>query len=201
MTADIAERVRRSIVHPSIRSVRLIGSRANGDATSFSDWDFSVETDDFKTAAEALPTLAESLDPLAQLWDPLADIATYMVILSGPTKVDFLFVDQVAEHSPPHVVRRDTLADIDTHFWDWCLWLTSKVASGKNELVDEELSKMATHILQPMAIDRRPKGLREAVKAYLDARETHETRLGVQVQRELGTEVARVVEATTGRLA
>ena len=41
--------------HPAIHSVELIGSRARGDAGPLSDWDFEVETSDFRAVAEALP--------------------------------------------------------------------------------------------------------------------------------------------------
>jgi predicted nucleotidyltransferase len=201
LTNDLTERVLAAVRHPSINEVTLIGSRARGEATPLSDWDFRIDTDDFDEAAKVLPQLTEVLKPLARLWDPLAEIATYMLILPGPTKVDFLFTDQPSEHLPPPVPGTDNLISIDAHFWDWSLWLTSKIASGKTELVEKELDKMTEHILRPMGVTKRPATLLEATDLYLNARIDQESRWGVQVPQQLGLEVRRVVEATTGPIA
>jgi predicted nucleotidyltransferase len=202
MTTEIAVRVQDVLCsHPSIKAITLIGSRARGESTSLSDWDFSVETNDFDAAANILPELTKALDPLAQLWDPLCEVATYMLILPGPTKVDFLFLDQPGQHLPPPLVTAETLVSVDTHFWDWSLWLTSKLAAGKNELVEQELAKMTEHILHPMGITGRPTNLSEAVSAYLSARTRQEAKLGLKVPRTLGLEVERVVEAVSGPIA
>jgi hypothetical protein len=50
-----------------------------------------------------------------------------MLILAGPAKVDLLFGHP---HQPaaPWQVNASTLAGIDDHFWDWALWLRSKLA-------------------------------------------------------------------------
>ena len=187
------ERVREAVTrHPSVTSVELVGSRGRGDATRLSDWDFAVKTDDFASLREALPSLVAPIEPLATLWDPLAEQATYMLILRGPTKVDLIF-DEPFEPLPPYDVRRDSLLDIDAHFWDWCLWLTSKRAAGKMALVAEELSKMTTYILTPMGVRTVPSNLNDAVDLYLAVRGEQEERTGVAVPRELGAEVARVV--------
>ena len=187
------ERVRQAIaVHPSVRGVTLSGSRARGDATSLSDWDFEVETEDFASLKDALPSLIAPIEPLVTLWDPLADHATFMLILSGPTKVDLIFEEPVAP-LPPYDVRADNLQAIDAHFWDWCLWLTSKRASGKTDLLAEELTKMTNYILEPMGVRTSPSDLGAAVDLYLAARDEQETRTGVRVSRELGSQVARVV--------
>jgi len=39
---DVATAIPALVTHPSIRSVRLIGSRAEGRAHELSDWDFAV---------------------------------------------------------------------------------------------------------------------------------------------------------------
>jgi len=52
--------------HPHVESIRLVGSRARGDARDESDWDFRVEVNDFDAVASALPTLLSRLDPIAQ---------------------------------------------------------------------------------------------------------------------------------------
>jgi hypothetical protein len=179
--------------HPSVKVVTLVGSRARGDATPLSDWDFSVETDDFPALRDALPALVAPLAPLTTLWDRLADHATFMLILRGPTKVDLLFDDQPNATLPPYEVNASTLPTIDSHFWDWSLWLVSKQAKGKTDLVASELSKMTWYILSPMGIERTPGDLNEAVDLYLVARSEHEQRFGVHVDPELGSQVARVV--------
>ena len=77
--------------HPGIRAVELVGSRADGSATRLSDWDFVVVTDRFGEVARALPTLVAGLEPLAQQWDRISEYPCYMLMLSGPVKVDLIF--------------------------------------------------------------------------------------------------------------
>src|SRR5919197_3776568 len=85
----IANRIISSVApHPAVRSVELVGSRADGTATAFSDWDFGVEANDFAALADALPDLLSPLQPLAQQWDRLSPEWCWMLILAGPAKVD-----------------------------------------------------------------------------------------------------------------
>jgi hypothetical protein len=77
--------------HPAVKAVRLVGSRQRGDAGDLSDWDFQVDVVDFAAVAVDLPALVSPLRPLAQQWDRLSRQETYMLILSGVGKVDFLF--------------------------------------------------------------------------------------------------------------
>jgi hypothetical protein len=176
--------------HPAVRKVSFVGSRARGDATPFSDWDFRVETDDFPSLAPELPSLVEPLRPLVAQWDRLSDEQCYMLIVDGPQKVDFLF-DEPHAHEPPHVASAETLSAIDAHFWDWTLWLTSKVASGKDDVVRTELAKMTDHVLGPLGAGTPPKTLSEAVDVYLAVRDEHEQRFDVRVPREPGAQVVR----------
>ena len=175
--------------HPAVLSVRLVGSRAEGRETPLSDWDFAVETDDFPTVAEALHGLLEPLEPLAQQWDPLGVRRCWMAMLRGPVKVDLIFDEPQAE-SPPWAPGPETLEPIDRHFWDWTLWLASKRAAGKDELIGSELAKLHRHLLAPLGVGRPPGSIGEAVDAYLAARAAAEDRLGVRVPRELEDEVA-----------
>ena len=112
--------------HPHVRDARLVGSRARGDAHDFSDWDVAVGTDDFVAVAHDLPRLIASLLPLAQQWDPFADHACYMLLLPGVVKVDLLFLDQARAIAPAYAPSSETLAAIDTHFWDWIIWIEQK---------------------------------------------------------------------------
>lgn len=173
-----------------MRSVALVGSRARGDATEWSDWDFHVETDDFAALAADLPTLVAPLRPLVAQWDRLSDEQCYMLIVDGPTKIDFLF-DVPHEHEPPHTVSAETLSAIDAHFWDWTLWLASKVAKGRDDVVQSELEKMSGHLLRPLGVPEVPTSLLHASDVYLAARGEQERRFGVRAPRGLETQVVR----------
>ena len=172
-------------------AVTLIGSRAEGTATDSSDWDFAVEVDDFRAVDGALPSRLASLEPLAQQWDPLSEHWCYMLMLAGPTKVDLLFLAEPHQVEPPWVVSGETLEPIDRHFWDWFLWLSSKVAAGKSELVSAELDKMWRHLLGPLGIEEPPSTLDTALSSYLPARQAAEAELGVEVPRRLEREMRK----------
>ena len=92
-------------------------------------------------------------------------------MLAGPTKIDLLFPDEPHELEPPWEPTRENLAGIDDHFWDWMLWLRSKFASGKTELIASELDKMFAHLLEPLGVPRRPSSISDAIVAYRDARD------------------------------
>jgi hypothetical protein len=174
-----------------VTGVGLIGSRAEGTATDYSDWDFAVEVDDFRAVREALPSLLGSLEPLAQQWDPLSEHWCYMLMLAGPTKVDLLFIHEPHRLEPPWVVSAEALEAIDRHFWDWFLWLASKDAAGKRDLVSTELDKLWRHLLSPLGVARPPSTLARALKSYLRARQAAEAELGIEVPRVLEREVRK----------
>jgi hypothetical protein len=180
--------------HPLVSGVRLVGSRAGGEPTPLSDWDFAVETDDFDGLATELPRLAEELGAMAHGWDPLSqNETTYMAMLPGPTKVDFIF-NRPREPDPPWEVTGETLRAIDYHFWDWILWLAAKRARGKEELVAGQLEKMQEHLLGPLgAGPAAPASIQVAVERYLVARARQERRLDLTVSRRLQHEVLPVL--------
>jgi len=175
--------------------VELCGSRASGTAGRYSDWDFRVTTQDFGVFARELPALVRALDPLVEQWDRLSDEACYMLILRGPAKIDLIFPDVPHQHEPPWVVDPSTLGRIDAHFWDWVLWLTSKVDSGKESLVEAELTTMHDHLLAPMGIPAPIAWLRDAVEQYIAARDTWTQHFGVVIDRRVEYEVLPIVEA------
>ncbi len=179
--------------HPSVRRVELVGSRAAGTATPLSDWDFAVETSDLDTLARALPELVAPLEPLAQQWDPLGQHPTYMLMLRGPTKIDFIFSGEPMEERPPWQVSADTLAALDAHFWDWILWLAAKRARGRAELVSTELEKMHGFLLGPLGVEAVPATIEDAVDEYLAALDVAERRFGISLQRTLQHEVLRAL--------
>jgi hypothetical protein len=176
--------------HPAVASIELVGSRAEGRATAWSDWDFAVQARDFGAAAEALPGLLVSFEPLVQQWDPLSDQYCWMLILRGPEKVDLIFPDEPHAKERPWQPGPDTLAGIDDHFWDWMLWLKGKEAGGKAHVVAAELEKLFGHLLSPLGVAHRPASIVEAVDSYLDARSRAERRFGRVVSREVERAVA-----------
>lgn len=95
--------------------------------------------------------------PVVAQWDRLSPTWCYMLILAGPAKVDLLFG---YPHQPaaPWQVTASTLAGIDDHFWDWALWLRSKLAR-RDDLVAAELRKLHQHLLGPMGAARAPASL------------------------------------------
>ena len=178
--------------HSAVQSVRLVGSRADGRASEYSDWDFRVDTDDFAAVAPAMPSLCEPLAPLAQQWDRLSDTQCWMLIVLGPAKLDFIF-SEPHDHEPPWQPTPTNLVAVDAHFWDWILWLTSKVAAHKAELVRAELDKLFVHMLQPMGVGTAPQTLNDAVTRYVAARAQLEHAFGVEVARGLEQAVRPVV--------
>jgi hypothetical protein len=188
---DAASRVTRALEsHPAIAAVRLVGSRERGDAGELADWDFAVDTEDFEAVARDLPTLVSSLRPLSQQWDRLSRHETYMLMLRGPTKVDLLF-DEPHELEPRWEVSAETLEAVDSHFWDWILWIAAKHWVGKQELVEREFAKMSSHLLRPMGVEESPDTVEEAITVHASGRREQENRLGVAVSDELEREVRR----------
>jgi hypothetical protein len=176
--------------HPGVREIRLVGSRAEGRANERSDWDFMVDASDFTAVTDALPRLVEPLDPLVQQWDRLSLEHCWMLMLHGPTKVDLIFPHEPHALEPPWKVSAETLDGIEAHFWDWMLWLSSKDATGKHEVVTAELRKLFDHILAPIGVDHPPSSIAQAVAAYREGRARAEHRLGVAVSRDLETAIA-----------
>ena len=95
--------------HPAVERIELVGSRAEGRETRWSDWDFGVRTRDFPAIAEALPGLLAPLEAVVEQWDRLSEHQCWMLILRGPV-----------------MPSAENLGAIDAHLWDWLLWLRSK---------------------------------------------------------------------------
>jgi predicted nucleotidyltransferase len=174
----------------AIRSVRLVGSRAEGRAAPLSDWDFAVETTDFERAAASLPRIVAQLAPLGTFWDPLSRHQCFIAILPGPRKVDFIF-NELHQAQRPYVVDPETLAVMDVHFWDWTIWLVAKEACQHHEMVTNELRRMHAFLLGPLGVIGVPTTIVEAVHSYLDARIEGEKRYHVTVNPRLSTECLR----------
>jgi hypothetical protein len=177
--------------HPAVRSVEFAGSRSRGTHDEHSDWDFAVETSDFAALARDLPTLVAPLDPLGEQWEPMGHFPVYQVLLQGPTKIEYLFLDRAQEPVPPVTPSATTLAAIDTHFWDWIWWLATKTAAGRDELVSEHLPQLHRHLLQPLGVPTAPASISTAIDAYVARRGVLEGSHGVAVPRALEDEVRR----------
>ena len=193
---DLAASVRAALLpHRHIRAVELVGSRATGSSTPLSDWDFEVETDDFGAVARALPALVSALEPLAQQWDRISAYPCYMLMLTGPVKVDLIFPGEPYESLPPWTVSAETLDGIDQHFWDWILWLASKREKGKDDLIRRELEKMSEHLLRPLGVDAAPGSIEAALQGYRRARDEREREFGREVSRRREREVLPAVSS------
>jgi hypothetical protein len=84
---------------------------------------------------------------------------------------------------PPWQVSAATLHGIDDHFSDWMLWLHSKRAAGRHNVVASELGKLHEHLLGPLGVTAAPSTLGQAVTAYRTARDRRERQFGVRVPR------------------
>jgi hypothetical protein len=86
--SEIANVVR---AHPCVKSLKLTGSHAHGNATALSDWDFLVEVSNFNCLRKELPRLVAPFEPLTAQWDQLSDRQCYMLVVKGPAKIDLIF--------------------------------------------------------------------------------------------------------------
>jgi hypothetical protein len=177
--------------HPAVTDVKFAGSRSRGTHEQLSDWDFTVETSDFEALAQDLPALVAPLDPLGQQWEPMGHFPVYQVFLRGPTKIEYLFLDRSQDALPPLEPSGDTLRAINTHFWDWIWWLTTKASIGRSDLVAEHMPQLYTQLLQPMGISAVPETIESAVEAFVARRNALEQEFGISVDRALETEVRR----------
>ncbi len=173
--------------HPAVKSVKLIGSRARGEATRWSDWDFEIETDEIDTVDAALPELMAPLQPLYAFHDPLSHLYLYIMVLRGPVNVD-LFFKRDHEWDPPWQVNRENLYQVNGHFWNWIYWLAGKEARGLADLVQAELQKMFDFLLKPMGVSKVPESIGDAVRAFHIALREREKQFQVRLDRTLEEE-------------
>ena len=134
------------------------------------------------------------LEPLAAQWDRLVERAVYMLVLPGPVKVDLFPGEERREIEPSWEPTPANLAAVDTHFWDWTLWLGSKALHRRTDLVDEELRKLHHNLLGPLGVSDPPSTIDAAVTEYRRARDRLEHEWNISIGRELGDEVAGALE-------
>jgi hypothetical protein len=175
--------------HPAVDRVEFAGSRSRGTHEELSDWDFAVETSDFESLVRELPEIVAPLHPLSQQWEPMGSFPVYQVLLPGLTKIEYLFLDRSQDPRPPLRPGRDTLVAINTHFWDWIWWITTKAAAGRTDLVVEHLAQLHAQILEPMGISPAPTSIGSAVQVFVERRNALEGEFGLTVDRQLEREV------------
>ena len=167
--------------------VELAGSRARGTHEELSDWDYAVTTTDFAAVARDMPELVAPLEPLGEQWEPLGHFPVYQVLLRGPVKVEYLFLDERQEAAPPVTPSAETLVAIDNHFWDWIWWIATKASTGRDDLVAEHLPQLHAHLLRPMGARAAPRDINAAIRTFVARRAAFD----VAVPRELEAEVRR----------
>ena len=180
--------------HPSVRHVELAGSRSRGTHEELSDWDLAVTTPDFVAVERAMPVLVAPLHPLGEQWEPLGHFPVFQVLLRGPVKVEYLFLDHVQHPQPPLAPGKDTLPAIDTHFWDWIWWLATKAGTGHDDLVVEHLRQLHARLLRPLGVETVPASIGAAIELFVPRRDTLEQRYDVSIPRELENEVRMGIE-------
>jgi hypothetical protein len=180
--------------HPAVTGVAFAGSRSRGTHHELSDWDFAVTTPDFPAVAGDMPALVAPLEPLSEQWEPMGHFPVYQLLLRGPTKVEYLFLDETQEAMPALVPGPDTLAALNTHFWDWTWWIATKQAAGRDDLVAEHLPQLYGHLLRPLGIEAVPRDLDESISAFVARRDALEREFGVSVDRALEAEIRRGIE-------
>jgi hypothetical protein len=191
---DVVEVATRLLAgHPAVKRVEFAGSRSRGTHDELSDWDFAVETEDFDGLARDLPALVAPLHPLGRQWEPMGHFPVYQVLVRGPTKIEYLFLDHSQDPMPPLEPGRDTLAAIDNHFWDWIWWLATKASAGRSDLVAEHMPQLYAQLLRPMGVDAVPTSIHAAIEVFVARRDAVEDELGVSVDRALETEVRQGV--------
>ena len=175
--------------HPAVKHVELAGSRSRGTHEVLSDWDFAVTTADFASVARVMPALVAPMHPLGAQWEPMGHFPVYQVLLRGPTKVEYLFLDHSQGAIPAREPGPKTLAPIDTHFWDWIWWIATKASVGREDLVAEHLPQLFEHLLRPIGLTEAPAGIDAAITAFIGRRDELERKYGIRVSRALEDEV------------
>jgi predicted nucleotidyltransferase len=175
--------------HPVVDGVELAGSRSRGTHEELSDWDFAVTTSDFAAVAADMPALVAPLTPLGEQWEPLGHFPVYQVLLRGPIKVEYLFLEYSQGPAPPVTPSPATLLVIDNHFWDWIWWIATKASIGRDDLVAEHLRQLHEYLLRPMGVEAAPETIDAAIAEFLVRRDVLAQAYGLSVPRALETEV------------
>jgi hypothetical protein len=164
---DVEHRVRSVLSGMPSWQVSLVGSRARHDATPPSDWDFQIDAPDCTDLVASLPAVVREFGPLAAFWDPLSQRSVYMIVLSGPVKIDLFPCHEVRRPAPRWKPTATNLTDIDDQLWDWTLWLGGKSLRNQSPLVLSELNKMFDLLLASLGVDEVPEAISDAIQKLL----------------------------------
>jgi predicted nucleotidyltransferase len=175
--------------HPAVTGAEFAGSRSRGEHHELSDWDVAVQTSDFAAVARDMHALVAPLEPLGEQREPMGHLPVYQVMPRGPTKLEYLFLDESQEAMPAPQPGPDTLGAINTHFWDWIWWLITKDAAGRHDLMAEHTPPLHAHLLSPLGVESVPAGIDEAIAAFVARRDALERDYGVSVPRALEEEI------------
>ena len=187
---DLVAVARRLVTaHPAVTAAEFAGSRSRGEHHELSDWDVAVQTSDFAAVARDMHALVAPLEPIGEQWEPMGHFPVYQVMLRGPTKLEYLFLDESQEAMPTLVPGPDTLPAINNHFWDWIWWLISKDAAGRGDLVAEHMPQLHAHLLRPLGVAAVPDGIYAAIAAFVARRDALEREYGLTVPRALEDEI------------
>jgi hypothetical protein len=147
-----------------------------------------VTTSNFAAVARDLPALIAPL-PAWPAVGALRSRPVYQVLLPGPTKIEYLFLDQSQQAMPAPKPGPATLDAINTHFWDWIWWIATKAAIGRNDLVAEHLPQLFGRLLRPIGVTEPPADIAAAVDTFISRRDELERDDGIAVSRALEEEV------------
>src|SRR5215217_5980069 len=175
--------------HPAVDGVELAGSRSRGTHEELSDWDFAVTTSDFAAVARDLPALLAPLHPLGQQWEPRGHFPVYQLLLPGPTKIEYLFLDHSQQAMPAPTPGPATLEAINTHFWDWIWWIATKASIARTELAEVHLRQLFGYLLRPIGLLEPPADIQAAIERFVDRRDQLERDYDITVSRALEEEV------------
>ena len=185
----------RVLVSPPCRTnATYRGSRTRAIPCRTSDSSaLSTDIPNFCSSALRRATNASTADSMVAgtALMPMGHFPVYQVLLRGPTKIEYLFLDRSQDPLPPLEPSGDTLPAINTHFWDWIWWLATKSSVGRNDLVAENLPQLHAHLLRPMGVAIAPESIDAAIEAFVARRDALERDYGVSVPRPLEDEVRR----------
>ena len=129
----------------------------------------------------------------------MSHFPVYQVLLLGPTKIEYLFLDESQEPVPTREPSPESLESIDTHLWDWIWRITTKSAIGGSDLVSEHLTQLHAHLLLPIGIESVPASIEEAIEVFVARRDPLEQQYAVSVDRALEQEVRRGIDRVLAR--
>jgi hypothetical protein len=136
--------------HPAVNSVEFAGSRSRGTLEELSDWEFAVTTSDLDALVRDPPTLVAPLEPLSQRWEPMGHFPVYQVLLRGPIKIEYLFLDRSQDPTPSRTPSLKATAAINTHVFVACRdALEERLDITVGRALENEVRQAMRRVLRP----------------------------------------------------